>query len=94
MRPPTTKLTSRMSCSDWNEPDTRNDSVSLPVWIVPAGRTTFWACRAAIRAERSMPRLASSCIENSTKMRSSCAPKISIFETSGTCSSFERTSST
>ena len=32
--------------------------------------------------------------ENSMKMRSSCAPIISILETSGTCSSRERTSST
>ena len=31
-----------------------------------------------------MPRLASSFIENSTKILSSCAPRISIFETSGT----------
>ena len=30
-----------------------------------------------------MPRLASSCVENSTKIRSSCAPRISILETSG-----------
>ena len=30
------------------------------------------------------PRLASSCIENSTKIFSSCAPRISIFETSAT----------
>ena len=33
-------------------------------------------------------------VENSTKIRSSCAPRISIFETSGTCRSLERTSST
>ena len=50
--------------------------------------------RARSSAERSMPRLASSCIENSTKIFSSWAPRISIFETSGTCRSFERTSST
>ena len=43
---------------------------------------------------RSMPRLASCCIENSTKITSSWAPMMSIFETSGTCSSSERTSST
>ena len=84
MRPPTAKLTFAESCSERKAPETRSDSVSLPVWIVPAGRTTFCACSAAISAARSMPRLASSFIENSTKIRSSCAPRISIFETSGT----------
>ena len=43
---------------------------------------------------RSMPRLASSCIEKSMKICSSCAPRISILETSWTLSSCERTSST
>lgn len=94
MRPPTTKLMLRTSCSDAKEPDTRNDRVSDSVWIVPAGCTTFCAWSAAIKAERSRPRLARSCIENSTKIFSSWAPRISIFETSGTCKSFERTSST
>ena len=94
MRPPTAKLMSSTSCSDRKAPDTRSESFSYPVWIVPAGWTTFCACSAASKAERSMPRLASSFIENSTKILSSWAPRISILETSGTCSSFERMSST
>ena len=55
MRPPTAKLTFEMSCSDRKEPDTRSDSVSSPVSMVPPGRTTFCACSARISAERSMP---------------------------------------
>ena len=43
---------------------------------------------------RSMPSVASSFIETSTKIRSSCAPRISILETSGTFKSSERTFST
>jgi hypothetical protein len=62
--------------------------------MIPAGRITFCACSAARSAVRSMPRLASCCIENSTKITSSCAPMISIVETSGTWSSCERMSST
>ena len=84
MRPPTAKLVAKMSCSDPNEPDTRIDRISSPVWIRPAGWTTFWACSAATTAARLRPRLASSWVENSTNICSSCAPKISIFETSGT----------
>ena len=75
-------------------PETRSEMLSAPVCIVPAGRTMFWACSAAIRADRSIPRVASSLVENSTKITSSCAPRISIFDTSGTRSSFERMSST
>ena len=94
MRPPTAKLTFEMSCSDQKEPDTRNDSVSLPVSMVPPGCTTFCACNARISAERSMPSVANSFMENSTKILSSCAPRTSILETSATWSSFERTAST
>ena len=92
--PPTLKLVASRSCSDSNEPETRTDRVSSPVWIEPAGCTTFCAWSAAITALRSMPRVASSRLENSTKIRSSCAPRISILDTSGTLSSCERTSST
>ena len=94
MRPFATKLMFRRSCSDSKAPVTRSSSFSSPVWMVPAGLTTFCACSAAISAERSIPRPASCSIENSTKILSSCAPSISIFDTSGTSSSRERTSST
>ncbi len=65
-RPPATKLMLRRSSSDSNAPVTRSSSFSSPVWITPAGLTTFCACNAAISAERSMPRPASCSIENST----------------------------
>ncbi len=90
IRSPTAKLTLRISPSELNAPETRSDNVSSPVWIAPAGMTMFCVCKAAINAERSTPRLAISFMEISTKIRSSCAPRISIFETSGTRSSFER----
>ena len=83
-----------MSASEAKAPETRMEMFSLPVWISPEGRTMFCAASAESTACRSMPRLASSCMENSMKMRSSCAPRISIFDTSGTCSSSERASST
>ena len=94
MRPLATKLMFRMSCSDSKAPVTRSEMRSSPVSMMPAGRTWFCACSAASSAERSMPRLASSCIENSTKITSSCAPMISTFETSGTFRSSERMLST
>ena len=51
--------------------------------MTPAGLTMFCACSAAIKDPRSMPRVASSAIENSMKICSSWAPRISILETSG-----------
>ena len=93
-RPPATKFTASTSCSVRNAPETRSDSDSSPVWMVPVGATMFCACSAAIRALRSMPRPASVSVENSTNIFSSCAPRISIFDTSGTSSSFDLMSST
>ena len=85
MRPPTAKLTFETSCSDRNAPDTRSDSVSY------AGLDRAGRLHDVLRLQRRdqepsdrCPRLASSCIENSTKIFSSCAPRISIFETSRT----------
>ena len=94
MRSPTGKFTWSRSASDWKAPETRSEIRSSGVWIMPEGRTMFWACSAAKSAPRSIPRLASSRTENSTKMRSSCAPMISILETSGTKSRRERAAST
>jgi len=94
MRPPATKLMSRMSCSVANAPVTRIVMFSSPVCTIPAGCTMFCAARPATSACRSMPSVASSCLENSTKIRSSCAPRISILETSCTLSRAERMSST
>ena len=37
-----------MSCSEPKAPETRSESLSSPVWSVPAGRTAFCACSAAI----------------------------------------------
>ncbi len=66
MRPLATKLTANMSCSERNAPDTRNDSFSSPVCSTPAGLTMFCACNAVSSAVRSIPSVASSCMENST----------------------------
>ena len=93
-RPLDRKLTSSRSFSERKAPLMRIDSFSSPVCSEPAGITAFCACKAAISAARSMPRPASWRVENSTKICSSCAPRISIFETSGTCSRRERMSST
>ena len=71
MRPPTAKFTPAMSCSDWNAPVTLTEMDLFPVWITPAGRTMFCACRAAIKDPRFIPRVASSRIENSMKICSS-----------------------
>ena len=60
------KLVANTSCSDRNAPDTRSDNTSSPVSIVPAGCTMFCACSAAMSADRSRPKVASCCIENST----------------------------
>ena len=67
MRPPAAKLMFAISCSDWKPPDTRIEMFSSPVLITPAGRTLFCVCSAAIRADRSIPSVASSLVENSTK---------------------------
>ena len=87
----TAKLTSRMSSSDSKAPDTRRRQLLVAgLDACRPGLTAFCACSAAISAARSMPRPASCSVENSTKIRSSCAPRISILETSGTCSRRER----
>jgi hypothetical protein len=94
MRPPTAKFTLAMSSSLSNEPETRSEIDSSSVSIRPAGRTAFWAWSAASSAPRSIPSSASSVIENSMKTCSSWTPSNSIFDTSGTFSSLERSDST
>ena len=56
MRPPTTKLTSRMSCSDSERArDPQRAASRCRSGSCRPGRTTFCACSAAISAVRSMP---------------------------------------
>ena len=93
-RSPATKLTLRISLSLAKAPETRTERRSSPVSTRPAGRTRFCACSAAISAPRFSPSPARRSVENSMKMRSSCAPRISTFETSRTSSRRERAAST
>ena len=47
MRSPETKLTASMSRSLSNAPETRRNTRSSPVWMTPAGRMMFCACKVA-----------------------------------------------
>jgi len=86
----TRRLIALTSASDANCPLTRTLMRSGPAWNKPDGVTAFWACKELMMERVSSPSAASFRVENSRKMISSCAPRMSTLPTLGTVSTFAR----
>src|SRR5882724_4243069 len=80
--------------SDANWPLTRTLMRSGPSWNTPEGATAFCACSEETMERVSSPRAAIFRVENSRKIFSSCAPRMSSLPTFGTVRTFARMSST
>ncbi len=81
-RSPILTLTSMMSASDWNEPDTWINTFSAPVRMTPDGRTTFLRGNGGEHSRIIDASAATRSWRNSIVTSSFWAPMSSIFETS------------